>query len=123
MGITLIFSFLRKINYFPELKIECMNGTLNFTEHIHSPTHQSLGLIFGQSFHEQYLLISHKWVIVLKNYLDYGSTVSNKNTHLADFETCVFRGYLRNHLSYEKNVYIYLHPCLKSFQMKKITFL
>ena len=26
-------------------------------------------------------------------------TVSNKNTHLADFETCVFRGYLRIHLS------------------------
>ena len=23
-------------------------------------------------------------------------TVSNKNKHLADFETCVFRGYLRN---------------------------
>ena len=39
------------------------------------------------------------------------NTVSNKNTHLADFETCVFRGYLWSH--------IYLHPCLKSFQMKK----
>ena len=47
------------------------------------------------------------------------ATVSNKNTHLADFETCVFRGYLRNHLSYKKVFYIYLHPCLKSFQMKK----
>ena len=30
-------------------------------------------------------------------------TVSNKNTHLANFETCVFRGYLRNHLSYKKS--------------------
>ena len=29
-------------------------------------------------------------------------TVSNKNTHLADFETFVFRGYLWNHLSYKK---------------------
>ena len=46
-------------------------------------------------------------------------TVSNKNTNLADFETCVFRGYLRNHLSYKKHYKIYLHPCLKSFQMKK----
>ena len=46
-------------------------------------------------------------------------TVSNKNTHLADFETCVFRGYLQHHLSYEKVFYIYLHSCLKNFQMKK----
>ena len=45
--------------------------------------------------------------------------MSNKNTHLADFETSVFRGYLRNHLSYKKVIYIYLHPCRKSFQMKK----
>ena len=44
----------------------------------------------------------------------YICTMSNKKTHLADFETCVFRVYLRNHLSY-----IYLHPCLKSFQMRK----
>ena len=29
-------------------------------------------------------------------------TVSNKNTHLADFETCAFRGYFWNHLSYKK---------------------
>ena len=47
-------------------------------------------------------------------------TVSNKN--LADFETYVFRGYLRNHLSYKKVFYIYLHSCLKSFQMKKLFF-
>ena len=46
-------------------------------------------------------------------------TVSNKNTHLADFETFVFRGYLRNHLSYKKVFNIYLHPYLKSFKMKK----
>ena len=46
-------------------------------------------------------------------------TVSNKNTHLADFETFVFPGYLRNHLSYKKVFNIYLHPFLKSFQMKK----
>ena len=46
-------------------------------------------------------------------------TVSNKKTHLAVFETCLFRVYLRNHLSYKKVIYIYLHPCLKSFQMKK----
>ena len=45
-------------------------------------------------------------------------TVSNKNTHLADFETCVFRGYIRNQLSYKKVFNIYLHRCLKSFQMK-----
>ena len=37
-------------------------------------------------------------------------TVSNKNTHLADFEACVFRGYLRNHLSYKKVFNIYLQP-------------
>ena len=43
----------------------------------------------------------------------YVATVRNKNTHLA-----VFRGYLRNHLSYKKVIYIYLHPCPKSFQMK-----
>ena len=29
-------------------------------------------------------------------------TVSNKKTNLPDFETCVFRVYLRNHLSYKK---------------------
>ena len=33
-------------------------------------------------------------------------TVSNKKTHLANFETLVFRVYLRNHLSYKKS---YLH--------------
>ena len=49
-------------------------------------------------------------------------TVSNKNTHLADFETCVFRGFLRNHLSYKRVTYIYMHPCLKSFQIKKNIF-
>ena len=35
------------------------------------------------------------------------------------FWNMCFRGYLRNHLSYKKVFYIYLHPCLKSFQMKK----
>ena len=45
------------------------------------------------------------------------STVSNKNTHLAAFETCVFRVYLRNHLSYKKVIHVYQHPCLKSFQI------
>ena len=53
------------------------------------------------------------------NVSSYRSTVSNKNTHLADFETCLFRGYLRNHLSCRKVFNIYLHPCLKSFQMTK----
>ena len=42
-----------------------------------------------------------------------------KSTHLPLFEICFFRVYLRNHLNYEKNIYIYLHSCLKSFQMKK----
>ena len=42
--------------------------------------------------------------------------VSNKKTHLAVFGTCFFRVYLRNH---EKVIYIYLHPCLKTFQIKK----
>ena len=41
----------------------------------------------------------------------HGHTVSNKYTHLADFETCVFRVYPRNHLSYKKVIYIYLNPC------------
>ena len=45
--------------------------------------------------------------------------VSNKKPHLADFETCVFRGYLRNHLSYKKVFNVYLHPFLKSFLMEK----
>ena len=45
-------------------------------------------------------------------------TVSNKYVHLAVFEICVFRVYLRNHLRYKKVIYIYLHPCLKSFQIK-----
>ena len=49
-----------------------------------------------------------------RSWLKVSYTVSNKNTHLADFETCVFRGYLRNHLSYKKVFKIYLHPCLKS---------
>ena len=48
--------------------------------------------------------------------------VRNKNTHQADFETCVFREYLRNHLGYKKVIYINLHLCLKSFQMKKYFF-
>ena len=56
-----------------------------------------------------------KWVL---SSLIHRTTVSNKNTHLANFETCVFRGYLRNRLSYKNVLYIYLHPCLKSFQMK-----
>ena len=30
------------------------------------------------------------------------TTVNNKKTHLADFETCVFRVYPRNHFSYKK---------------------
>ena len=46
-------------------------------------------------------------------------TVSNKNTHLPVFEISVFRVYLRNHLNYEKAIYIYLHSSLKSFQMKQ----
>ena len=46
-------------------------------------------------------------------------TVSYKNTHLAVIETCVFRVYLRNHLTYKKLIFIYSYPCLKSFQMKK----
>ena len=33
------------------------------------------------------------------------STVSNKKTHLADFEICVFRVYLRNHLSCKKSYF------------------
>ena len=46
-------------------------------------------------------------------------TVSNKNTHLADFETCVFRGYLRNHLS-SKKVFLYLFASLsEEFSDKK----
>ena len=46
-------------------------------------------------------------------------TVSNKKTHLVDWETCVFRVNLRNQFSYKKVIYIYLHPRLMSFQMKK----
>ena len=46
-------------------------------------------------------------------------TVINKKTHRAVFETCVFRIYLQNHLRYKKVILICLHPCLKSFQMKK----
>ena len=52
----------------------------------------------------------------------YCYTVSNKKTHLADFETYVFRIFLRNHLSCKTFLDIYLHPCLKSFQMKKKEF-
>ena len=44
-------------------------------------------------------------------------TVDNKNIHPADFLTCVLREYLRNHLSSKKVFYIYLHPCLNSFQI------
>ena len=39
-------------------------------------------------------------------------TVSNKKTHLAVFKICAFRVYLRNYFSYEKVIYIYLHPCV-----------
>ena len=46
-------------------------------------------------------------------------TASNKNTHLDVFETCNFRVYLRNPLSYKNVIYIYLHPCLKSFQINE----
>ena len=49
-------------------------------------------------------------------------TVSNKKTHLADFEICVFRVYLRNQLSYKKVIYIYLYPFLMTFQMKEYFF-
>ena len=33
-------------------------------------------------------------------------TVSNKKTHLADFERCVFAVYLRNHLSIGRNTWL-----------------
>ena len=46
-------------------------------------------------------------------------TVSDKNTHLPVFKLCVFRVYLRNHFTYKKVISIYLHPCLKSFHLKK----
>ena len=41
-------------------------------------------------------------------------TVSNKNMNLAVYYAIVYRVYLRNHLSYKKVIYIYLHPRLKS---------
>ena len=34
------------------------------------------------------------------------STMGNKKTHLADFETCIFRVYLRNHY---KKVIFFIH--------------
>ena len=49
-------------------------------------------------------------------------TEGNKKTHLTILETCIFRVYLRNHLSYKKVVKIYLHSRLKSLQMKKRIF-
>ena len=64
-----------------------------------------------------WIICSTLYIVVASFY--YNHTVSNKNAHLTDFETCVFHGYLRNHLSYKKVIYIYLHPFLKSFQMKK----
>ena len=79
----------------------------------------------SNALHGKRAMLSLKTYLLFKNISFYKtsqkheSTVSNKNTHLADFETCVFRGYLRNHLSCKKVFYIYLHPCLKSFQMKK----
>ena len=50
--------------------------------------------------------------------------MSNKKTHLADFEICAFRVYLRNHLSYKKVIYIYLseelsNPVTKSADICK----
>ena len=47
------------------------------------------------------------------------STISNKKYILPVFEISVFRVHLRNHLSCKKVIFIYLHPCLKTFQMKK----
>ena len=44
-------------------------------------------------------------------------TVSNEKTHLDVFKICPFRVYLRNLLSYKKVIYIYVHSCLKSFQI------
>ena len=61
-----------------------------------------------------YSWIRHDWISTC--------TVSNKNTYLPVFEICVFRVYLLNNLSLKKVIYIYLYPCLKSFQMKKIFF-
>ena len=55
-------------------------------------------------YHENFYNNTYTIIMFLHNnvqFLDY--TVSDKNTHLADFETCVFRGYLRNHLSYKKS--------------------
>ena len=43
-------------------------------------------------------------------------TVDNKKTRTPCFQTYVFPVYLRNHLSYKKIIYIYSHPCLRSFQ-------
>ena len=54
------------------------------------------------------------------HYIVIQSVTKIQNTHLPVFQICVFRVYLRNHLSYKKNIYIYLHPCLKSFQMKNL---
>ena len=48
---------------------------------------------------------------VTKKNLPLLHTVNIKKTHLAVFETCVFRLYLRNHLSYKKS-YFYLFASL-----------
>ena len=47
-------------------------------------------------------------------------TVSNKNTHLAVFETWSFSRISPEPLELQKSCLHLLHPCLKSFQKKKI---
>ena len=53
----------------------------------------------------QHITLKHKnpWDLLFHLLM---CTVSNKKTHLPDFETFVFRVYLRNHLSYKKVLYI-----------------
>ena len=47
------------------------------------------------------------------------ATVDNKKTHPPVFQPFVFPVYLRNRLTYNKSVYIFLHHFLKSFQLEQ----
>ena len=51
----------------------------------------------------------------ITNFIHLYVTVSNKNTHLVDFEPCAFREYLQKHLSYKK---FFSSICIRAFRWK-----
>ena len=66
--------------------------------------------------------------MLFQSYVAYGfidaicNTVSNIKKHLADFDTCVFRVYLRKHLTYKKSYFHLFASLSEELSDQKIIF-